>query len=109
MYLGLTCNAKTNGEHFFLAFFIRDCGSSRRHRESLVVTMIYVSRLLFVIDISSQMVCVGDGFAKRKDFANNQRGFRRTRFAKITFQDYNKRIMKSYIYIYDILYHLDRI
>lgn len=109
MYFGLTCNSKTNGEHFFLPFFIRECGSFR-HRESLVITMIYVSRLLFVIDISSQIVCIVDSFAKRKDFANNQRGFGETCFEKIThFIFYNKRIMRSDIYIYDVLYHLHRI
>lgn len=98
MYLGLTFNAQTNREHFFLVFFIREYGSFW-HCESLVVTMIYVSRLLFVIDISSQMVYIVDSFTKREDFANNQRGFSGTCFARIMFRDYNKRNMKNYIYI----------
>lgn len=79
MCLGLTCNAKTNGGHFFpRVFHSRLLPASR---QSLVVTMIYVSRLLFVIDISGQMVCaVDDSAHKRGDFTNNQRVYRENAF-----------------------------
>lgn len=68
MCLGLTRNAKTNGEHFFSRVFHLRMQQLTASRESLVITMIYVSRLLFVIDISSQMVCTVDGSANRRRF-----------------------------------------
>lgn len=82
MCLGLTRNAKTNGEHFFYALFIRECLAPTSivtefsSNDDLRIPFAFCNWHIEPDSVYCRRFC------KRGDFANNQRVYRETRFAK---------------------------
>jgi hypothetical protein len=88
--IGVSQISRSEWRAFFSRVFHMQAQRLPASRGSLVVTMIYVSRLLFVIDILSQIVCTVNGFANEEILWIINADSVEARFIKITVRVYNK-------------------